>query len=59
MLFRSSVLDRADGQLEFETIPGQDPRPEVARAVVNAGYSLLEMRAAGGRRSRLRLGHRG
>lgn len=43
----ASVSDRADGQLEFETIPGQDPRPEVARAVVNAGYSLLEMRAVG------------
>jgi ABC-2 type transport system ATP-binding protein len=35
------------GQAEFETVPGQDPRPEVARAVVNAGYDLLEMRPIG------------
>jgi ABC-2 type transport system ATP-binding protein len=38
---------RVDGQIEFETSPGQDPRPEVARAVVNAGYSLLEMHPVG------------
>jgi ABC-2 type transport system ATP-binding protein len=35
------------GHLEFETIPGQDPRPEVARALVTAGYQLLEMRPIG------------
>lgn len=43
----SGVVERHDGQLEFETIPGQDPRAEVARAVVRAGYSLLEMRQVG------------
>jgi len=33
--------------LEFETQPGQDARPEVARVVVGAGYDLLEMRPIG------------
>ncbi len=41
------VSATADGVFEFETSPGQDPRPEVARALVNAGYSLLEMRPIG------------
>ncbi len=41
------VSSRSDGKLEFETNPGSDPRPDVARAVVNAGYSLLEMRPIG------------
>lgn len=27
--------------LEFETLPGQDARPHVARAVIEAGYDLL------------------
>lgn len=36
-----------DGRLEFETEPGIDPRPEVARAVVNAGFHLLELRPIG------------
>ena len=36
-----------DGNLEFETSPGQDSRPEVARAVVNAGYDLMELRPVG------------
>jgi len=36
-----------DGRLDFETEPGQDPRPEVARAIVNAGFGLLEMRPIG------------
>jgi ABC-2 type transport system ATP-binding protein len=42
-----SVSSRTDGKLEFETTPGCDPRPDVARAVVNAGYSLLEMHPVG------------
>ncbi len=33
-----------DGYLEIETQPGDDVRPEIARAVVNAGYPLLELR---------------
>ena len=43
----TQVLTGGEGQIEFETLPGQDPRSEVARAVVNAGYDLLEMRAIG------------
>jgi ABC-2 type transport system ATP-binding protein len=41
------VVGRQDGKLEFETLPGADPRPEVARALVQAGYDLLEMSAVG------------
>lgn len=37
----------SEGHIEFETIPGQDPRAEVARAIVSAGYNLLEMRSIG------------
>lgn len=36
-----------DGRLEFETNPGHDPRPEVARALIEAGCGLLEMRPVG------------
>ena len=36
-----------DDQLEFETQPGLDPRAEVARAVVNSGYNLIEMHQLG------------
>lgn len=35
------------GQFEFETVPGTDPRPDVARKLVNAGYDLLEMHPIG------------
>lgn len=35
------------GNVEFETAPGQDARPAVARAVVEAGYDLLEMHPVG------------
>jgi ABC-2 type transport system ATP-binding protein len=41
------VIRDENGDLEFETIAGQDVRPEVARAVVNAGYDLCEMRPVG------------
>jgi ABC-2 type transport system ATP-binding protein len=43
----AKIAERYDGRLEFETIPGQDPRPQVARALINAGYDLLEMRSVG------------
>jgi len=33
--------------LEFETLPGKEVRPDVARAVVEAGYDLLELRPIG------------
>ncbi len=41
------LFEKGDGDLEFETMPGQDPRPEVARALVNAGFDLLEMKPIG------------
>jgi ABC-2 type transport system ATP-binding protein len=37
------ITGRYNGSLEFETSPGDDSRPEVARAVIDAGYDLLEM----------------
>ena len=43
----SGITNQQDGKYEFETVPGQDPRAEVARVVVNAGFSLLEMRPIG------------
>jgi ABC-2 type transport system ATP-binding protein len=43
----SRVLKSQDGNLEFETDPGQDVRPAVARAVVEAKFDLLELRAVG------------
>jgi ABC-2 type transport system ATP-binding protein len=42
-----SVHPEADGSLEFQFSPGQDVRPEVAKAIVGAGYGLLEMRPIG------------
>ncbi|MFU8773017.1 MAG: ABC transporter ATP-binding protein, partial [Anaerolineales bacterium] len=35
------------GELEIETTPGQDLRPEIARAVINSGFDLLEIRQIG------------
>jgi ABC-2 type transport system ATP-binding protein len=43
----AGLTNKEDGKLEFETAPGNDPRSQVARAVVNAGYDLLEMRPIG------------
>jgi ABC-2 type transport system ATP-binding protein len=36
-----------DGGVEFQFAPGQDVRPEVAKAVIDAGFDLLELRAVG------------
>jgi ABC-2 type transport system ATP-binding protein len=33
--------------VEFQFAPGQDIRPQVARAVIEAGFDLLEMRPLG------------
>jgi ABC-2 type transport system ATP-binding protein len=41
------VETKADGSIEFEFSAGQDVRPQVAKAVVQDGYELLEMRAVG------------
>ena len=43
----AGLTSKEDSRLEFETAPGNDPRSQVARAVVNAGYDLLEMRPIG------------
>jgi ABC-2 type transport system ATP-binding protein len=43
----SGVSQGSEGAFEFESLPGQDPRPEVARMVVSAGYDLLEMHPVG------------
>jgi ABC-2 type transport system ATP-binding protein len=43
----SKVSTREEGRIEFETTPGKDPRPEVARAVVGAGFDLLEIHPVG------------
>jgi ABC-2 type transport system ATP-binding protein len=42
-----SVHAGPDGALEFQFAPGQDVRPEVASAIINAGYDLLELRPVG------------
>ncbi len=42
-----NVHSQPDGSLEFQFAPGQDVRPEVAKAVINAGYDLLELRPVG------------
>ena len=36
-----------DGELEVESSPGQDVRPEVARRVVHGGWNLLELHYVG------------
>ena len=43
----NNVQSKEEGVLEFQFAPGQDVRAEVARATVNAGYDLLEMRPIG------------
>jgi ABC-2 type transport system ATP-binding protein len=42
-----SAIRKADGTLEFQFSPGQDVRPEVAKAIVASGYDLLELRPVG------------
>lgn len=34
---------QSDGAVEFECLPGQDVRPQVARALVDDGYDLLSL----------------
>ena len=38
---------KPDGSVEFECGAGEDLRPQVAKAVVQSGYELLEMRPIG------------
>jgi ABC-2 type transport system ATP-binding protein len=42
-----NVKAQPDGSLEFQFLPGQDVRPEVAKSVIQSGYDLLELRAVG------------
>lgn len=42
-----NVEVKPDETVEFEFSSGQDIRPQVAKAVVNAGYELIEMRPIG------------
>lgn len=42
-----SVEAKTDGSVEFEFGAGEDARPQVAKAVIQAGYELLEMRPIG------------
>jgi ABC-2 type transport system ATP-binding protein len=37
----TQVIVKDPDTLEFETMPGQDSRPRVARAVIEAGYDLM------------------
>jgi ABC-2 type transport system ATP-binding protein len=41
------VETKEEGSVEFEFAPGKDVRPDVAKAVIKAGYDLLEMRPVG------------
>jgi ABC-2 type transport system ATP-binding protein len=41
------VESKSDGSVEFEFSAGQDVRPQVAKAVIQAGFDLLEMRPIG------------
>ena len=43
----SNVIVGNDGGFEFESEPGKDIRPEVARVVVNQGYDLLDLHPIG------------
>ena len=38
------VETKPDGSIEFEFASGQDSRPQVAKAVIQGGYDLLELR---------------
>jgi len=38
-----AVISKGNGGIELETTPSEDVRPHVARAVVGAGYDLLEL----------------
>jgi ABC-2 type transport system ATP-binding protein len=41
-----NITPKADDTLEFETKPGEEIRPLIARTIINGGYDLLEMRPA-------------
>lgn len=43
----TAVRSIKDGELEVETSPGGNARPELAKAVVNGGWGLMEMKSMG------------
>ena len=42
-----AVETKAEGLIEFQFAPGNDVRPQVAKAIIAAGFDLLEMRPMG------------
>lgn len=42
----SNLISHSDDTFEFETSPGLDLRPDVARKIVNSGYDLLDFHPA-------------
>lgn len=40
----TNITPISDDSFEFETVPGNDARPHVARALINAGHDLLEFK---------------
>ena len=38
----NNITAKSDDHFEFDSLPGQDTRPQVARAIINAGLDLLE-----------------
>ncbi len=43
----TNLINKGEGEYEIESAPGQDPRPDIARSLVNAGFELLEMKSIG------------
>jgi ABC-2 type transport system ATP-binding protein len=43
----TGVKQQMDGGLEIESLPGHDPRPDVAKKIISEGYDLLELRPIG------------
>jgi ABC-2 type transport system ATP-binding protein len=41
-----NIVSKADDSIEFESAPGEDTRAQVARAIVQAGFDLLELQPA-------------
>ncbi|MDR3575154.1 MAG: ABC transporter ATP-binding protein [Anaerolineaceae bacterium] len=41
-----NIANKTDDSIEFESAPGEDTRAQVARAVVQAGFDLLELQPA-------------
>ena len=42
-----SAASQSDGAIEFAFNQGNDPRPQIAKLIINEGYDLLEMRPTG------------